>query len=791
MRKNQLLYALIAAGLGFLSLIVCYPVAQPLYFGYKLDRASAVESGQRYASKFGVDVSHWHSTIETQDNGWLHYWLSRNSNDAVAALANPYTIKITFTPESISRLVVQQAKSKRELDVLEPAAGSTPKVVVFLFPNGRLFQFKDETAAHPSFATGTERELAEMAFREIAGQEASSFTPGKQAVTDKTNTKYEWVLTKADVTFRVAVDFEGTTLRQASLWRERNAAYLAESDSRLQVLEWFKENASRPGFIAPLVVLAFIIATLRKRIDYRFAIGFGLYAAAALTTRDDQPYLRFEPSVIYISFFAVLGVTAYSCMGQLSAGRHDTDAWIDFVTFFRGQVFTKRSGRALLFGILFAPLVAFLPAALAYMSPFAVMGRHYPILSPQPLLQRLIPSLTIPQAIALLFLIPLAGRFIKRPWLRYLLQVPAASVIFLFNTRFVVGTETAVAVALLTALLANFLYHKYGMLTLTAAFSFSSIAAGAALMGASQAVSLQSTSLQLWGYCAVILAGSIVLSLRGPDLPLPADITAGFDADAKLFLTEREKLMGELSQAHEVQQRMLPSSPPVVPGFSLSAACKPARDVGGDLFDYFSMADGRLGLCVADVSGKGMGAALYMTLTKGVLVSAARESATLLDLVKNLNTHLYAACRRKMFVTAVFGALDRKTRTVEMIRAGHNPALLLQAATGKTQFLKPPGLGLGLSATRNMGLGLRLLTFVMEPGDALVLYSDGITEAMNHQLDEYGEARLEAIVSGSTGLSAIALCQKIQIDVAAFANGSLPHDDATLLVLVCDSQNSE
>jgi sigma-B regulation protein RsbU (phosphoserine phosphatase) len=195
------------------------------------------------------------------------------------------------------------------------------------------------------------------------------------------------------------------------------------------------------------------------------------------------------------------------------------------------------------------------------------------------------------------------------------------------------------------------------------------------------------------------------------------------------------------------------------------------------------MANGRLGLCVADVSGKGVAAALYMTLTKGILAAAAPECDDVAELARHANRHIYAAGRRKVFVTAVFASLDPQSRTVEYVRAGHNPVLHRAGIDGETRYLQAPGMGLGMTNGVLFDRVTRVERITLAEGDSLVIYSDGVTEAMNAALEQYGEDRLLRLVRDSGSAGASALVEAIRRDVAAFAGAQPPHDDITVLVL--------
>ena len=247
--------------------------------------------------------------------------------------------------------------------------------------------------------------------------------------------------------------------------------------------------------------------------------------------------------------------------------------------------------------------------------------------------------------------------------------------------------------------------------------------------------------------------------------------------------SERDALNAEFAEARAAQMGMLPDSTPTLAGYSVAAVCQPAREVGGDLFDILEFPDARWGFCVADVSGKGVPAALYMTMTKGLLASERPYATDLRELALALNERLHEAGRHKTFVTMALASLDPATRRLTLIRAGHNPVLWRRARRNETVWLRPEGLGLGLVSNRMFGRKLEEQVVDLEPGDAVILYSDGLTEAENPRVELFGEERLQAIAEKPLPGDAQTLVDEILADVERFKEGAEPHDDLTLLVI--------
>ena len=234
---------------------------------------------------------------------------------------------------------------------------------------------------------------------------------------------------------------------------------------------------------------------------------------------------------------------------------------------------------------------------------------------------------------------------------------------------------------------------------------------------------------------------------------------------------EREAMSREAEEARAIQQALLPKASPYVPGFAISGLSIPARAVGGDWYDFISFPDGRWGIVLADVSGKGTAAALLMSATRGVLRSLAEACCTPSEVLTKLNGLLMQDFPAGKFVTLVYAVLDPGTRTVTFANAGHPPPLVVNDSH-EPRFLDTEyGLPLGLSCGN-----YSQSTVVLSPGSRLVLYSDGISEALNSGDEEYGVERLARHISGSDA-SAVTVVD----DVRKFTNGALLQDDATVV----------
>lgn len=243
--------------------------------------------------------------------------------------------------------------------------------------------------------------------------------------------------------------------------------------------------------------------------------------------------------------------------------------------------------------------------------------------------------------------------------------------------------------------------------------------------------------------------------------------------NAQLLQTERAEraaLDRDAQEARAIQQSLLPKSSPLIPGIMVSGLSLPAGAVGGDWYDFIPFPDGRWGLVLADVSGKGMAAALLMSATRGMLRSLAEACCTPGEVLTKLNSLMVNDFPAGKFVTLVYAVLDPANRIVTFANAGHLPPLLVDG--DQIRFLETErGLPLGLS-----GGDYSETTVHLSFGSRLVFYSDGITEAVNAAGDEYGVERLLSHVSGNHA-SAVSVLD----DVRAYSNGKGLRDDASVV----------
>lgn len=254
---------------------------------------------------------------------------------------------------------------------------------------------------------------------------------------------------------------------------------------------------------------------------------------------------------------------------------------------------------------------------------------------------------------------------------------------------------------------------------------------------------------------------------------------------------EKERLEQELLIARRIQMSLLPQGGMVVPGLSLTAHCEPAREVGGDYYDFLPIDEYTFGVLIADVSGKGTSAALYMAELKGIVLSLSQRHTSPRDLLIEADRIISRHLDSRSFITVSYVLLDLRSRTMRYARAGHCPMIYMPgsyAPSRTPQMLTPDGLVLGLQLDegRTFTRLLEEVTLPLGPGDVFLLYTDGISEAMNPAGDCFGDARLGEVVGRHADLPADELRERILRELDAFAGSAPQHDDMTMVLIRVD-----
>jgi serine phosphatase RsbU (regulator of sigma subunit)/pSer/pThr/pTyr-binding forkhead associated (FHA) protein len=241
---------------------------------------------------------------------------------------------------------------------------------------------------------------------------------------------------------------------------------------------------------------------------------------------------------------------------------------------------------------------------------------------------------------------------------------------------------------------------------------------------------------------------------------------------------EQKRLANELALASEIQFRLHPETPPAIPGYDVVGVSFPCYEVGGDYYDFIEKPDGRCVIALGDVSGKGTGAALLMSSIHAAVRAHTRTRLSASEIVSEINQYIYDNTPSNRYVTLFYSELDSRSHQLTYINGGHNSPLLARAS-GEVTRLDIGGFPVGITPFGDYREGW----VEIEPGDVMVIYSDGVTESLNEEGEEFGEARLIEIVQKNRGRSAAGLRDRIDEALTKFVGRASAVDDLTIVIL--------
>ena len=244
---------------------------------------------------------------------------------------------------------------------------------------------------------------------------------------------------------------------------------------------------------------------------------------------------------------------------------------------------------------------------------------------------------------------------------------------------------------------------------------------------------------------------------------------------------ERQKILEELALARRIQEGLLPKENPDIEGLDVSGVAIPAQVVGGDYFDFIELGPHKLLIVVADVSGKGMSAALYMSKIQGMVQLAAHMYNSPREMLTHVNRRIYDGIERKSFITMILALFDMEKKEVVICRAGHNKALI--RTNGRLEYLNAEGIGLGLERGPVFEETLKEVREPLNEGSMFFFYTDGLTEAMNEEKVQLGEDAVRQLVESKRHLAALEIQRSVTTAVEEFVGTAEQHDDLTMVVV--------
>lgn len=246
---------------------------------------------------------------------------------------------------------------------------------------------------------------------------------------------------------------------------------------------------------------------------------------------------------------------------------------------------------------------------------------------------------------------------------------------------------------------------------------------------------------------------------------------------------EKRAMENELQNAREVQSILLPQHDPVIAGFRISGTNQPARIISGDYYDYLELGGRKLGIAIADVSGKGVPAGLLMAMCRSALRCVAPGRSSPSEVLAAVNRQLFPDIREDMFISMAYGILDEATGKLLLSRAGHDPALLFRKETGKVELLRSPGLALGVDGGTVFERVTKDQEIDLFPGDCVLFYTDGVREAVDADEEEFGMERMSETFRLAAPLGAESILNRMQQELRQFTGEGPQMDDITLVAI--------
>jgi serine phosphatase RsbU (regulator of sigma subunit) len=488
--------------------------------------------------------------------------------------------------------------------------------------------------------------------------------------------------------------------------------------------------------------------------------------------------------------FVILGFVILYGTGESLMRNLGQDRLLSFEAAQHGQLWFRPLGDALwrgaaasliLFGGVTILLNRFSVPAQAYFTPKTEMDALIVYSAFIPSLSALGESLyytLFAEAAYRLFLVSALARFVQKPWLIVALTALLSS----FSPVSFVEWSPFSFVFLINFLLGlalTWLYLRFDFLTtVIAALSLPMLMYGLSFLHAGQTIAPIHGWFLIMLPALFLIGGQVIRRYGQTEIDARA-----LQPDYLDRLAEKERVKRELEIARQVQLSFLPRQLPKITGLDIAALCIPANEVGGDYYDFVQLGDKKLGVLIGDVSGKGVSAAFYMTLTKGIIKSSVQESLSPAQVLTRANRLFYENVDRGIFVSLIYGVFDLEKRTFTSARAGHNPILLLRRQEHSSTFVSPHGLALGLDHGEIFSRNIQEQTQVLNNGDAFVFYTDGFTEAMNERKEEFGEKRMIDVLSNGIGVSSQDTINNIRNAVQIFAGVTAQHDDMTMVVV--------
>jgi serine phosphatase RsbU (regulator of sigma subunit) len=805
MANRRLVTLFVLALIGYGGLFFLFRKTNPAArWEFGIDRAAAIERAKAAASSYGYTEPVKYAKIAIEYHRDDEYYISRHAGSRLNALVTPVKAQVRLIGVKPGSDFEASLNGRGELLGYRLREAAEKK-------DG---EKKDASQPPAPDALANDRKAADEALKRFLGERYGQFSFVSDSNSDE-GRKFDWTTSDDGINVLAEAVVRDGKVREVWLYSNLTTKLQAEFNARRSGAIFFVTSIVNllifPGII--LVIIVYFVSLARRRIDHRKTLVFlaccflllfvsNMFGNLANDLRFnfrspsggftyDGGGALFWPTMVGANLCFAAFLYLFMAPGLALSDGLANRRTVDLELLLKGKLLRRPTTGSLVAGLLAGGLFETITHAVAAAGVFAgasinAGGVEDLFSSSAPAMDSFTDGGQVLIFISFAFLIPAAETFVKRALIQRILVFVIAFVTMSGLDPFYTSAPAITVASLLQAWLLVWLYRNFGLLAV-----ITTIMASKAALSSAALLAQSSASLQASGRHAAIGLGvafiAALVGLRKSSEAKEEEIAVKEPSESR---AERERLQAEFSVARKAQLRMLPDAPPSAPGIAISAVCNPSKEVGGDLYDFLALPEGKIGVVIADVSGKGVPASLYMTLTKGLFDSVSEYKSDPGEILREVNRHLYDVCRRKTFVTVFLGVIDPLRKTLSFARAGHNPTIICRsglsngAASGlKTWMLKSPGMGMGLNQGKVFDQSLKVETIQLEPGDKLFFYSDGITEAMNEKLDEYGEVRLMAMAEKTNGLGAEESRDAVMADVAEFLGKLHPQDDQTLVVL--------
>ena len=801
-KMRSWLVLIIVSLIGYAATFLLFPKVMPAArWNHNVDYNAAIAIAKQAAHDFGVTGVNWEAAGSGLSQADVSAEYNRRREQYLAVEPNGIGQQY-FTPLDVTVKLIDFKTQRR--------------VTAVINSNGKLLEFDSSLRGprkelgqgdevQPEKVSDADLQLAESTVKKLWGDNVLASAKLSESSVTRQGARFVWKTDGARMKLLTKAVVRDGKIQQVSLEHEFTSQFDAEFNAQRSTLVKVLSNAEGLVIWPPVFLIAvfYFIGVALKRIQHKQALIFLAVTFVLITTYNwlqgvtvgveegSSAGGNYWVVKLFSWFFFLVGMLFIAgslyfvwAAGQSLAIRLANRRTISLELILQGKLLTKPVARAIAIGMLSGGIVIAIPLLLAASKLFTGMQLDSKdiedvFVSPFPALSLTLNGLQYLALVLFGFLVPLILAYVKWPVRAKVLVFLVVSIGLLGSVWVYISAAGLIATALLVSLALTVTYFRGDLLAVIVSTGASQAAFGAAALMTQPAASLR---LAAWNVIAII-AASVIVSLIGvwkfrevseEETAVPLQLLETRD--------ERERLKAEFSVAQRAQQQMLPDAPPQIPGLEIAAICLPSKEVGGDLYDFLPLPDGKLGIVVADVSGKGVPASLYMTLTKGLLESVSETTSDPGEILREVNRHLYEVCRRKMFVTLFLGVIDPVTKRLIYARAGHNPTVF-RRPFGETKLLSAGGIGLGLNRGKIFDQSLKVETVQLAANDKLFFYSDGITEAMNPKNEEYGEERLMSLAEHLDSVGASAARDSVLCDVKEFLGSNQPQDDQTLVVV--------